>query len=111
MQGCSFFPLVMTELTRSSEQEERATLPIPMCQGFFLKIFFTWLYKEINLQNISYPKEKFTIVYSSGKLKYQETILFSNVLPAAEQSPISRTDLACLVVSSLLARFHLLVLS
>lgn len=101
----------MTGLIRSSEQEERATLPTIMCQGFFLKFFLLGYTKKINLQNISYPKEKFTIVYSSGKLKYQETILFSNVLPAAEQGPISRTDLACLVVSSLLARFHLLVLS
>lgn len=102
----------MIGLTRSSEQEERAALPISMCQAFLLRGFFLLGYtKKINLQNISYPKEKFTIVYSSGKLKYQETILFSNVLPAVEQGPISRTDLACLVVSSLLARFLLLVLS
>lgn len=78
---------------------------------FFLKVFLFGYTKKINLKNISYPKEKFTLVYSNGKLKYQETILVSNVLPAAEQGPISRTDLACLVVSSFLARFLLLVFS
>lgn len=70
MQGRSFFRTVMTGLPRSSEHKERETFPISMCEGCFLTIFYSGYTKQINLQNISYPKAKFTIVNSNGKLKY-----------------------------------------
>lgn len=67
MQGLSFFPTAMTGFPRSFEHEEKETFPISMCESCFLKIFYPGYTKQINLQNISYPKAKFTIVKSNGK--------------------------------------------